>query len=267
MDKEKRYGWKLADEPGALMWIDKTLINVDRRYQRDEKASKVLEIAGAWSWVAYGVLTIADRFGKYYAVDGQHRLLAALKRDDITKVPCVVFKINEIETEAQGFLTSATNRRPISAFDRFKAQIAAKDGTALYVQKTMDQLGLSLVAKPTKPGELKCIGILCRLAARNRDDFCRILIFTEELCRTRSPIYEKLILGLDYINSHCGRGLDDLRLCERIKAVGPGQLLDAAFRNISCRGIGGERIVAEGFINAVNASTRKKFALAAEGAA
>jgi hypothetical protein len=91
-DKVARYGWTVTDEPGVLRMLHKDHLLVPAEYQRDANEDKVRKIASEWSWLSFGAVIVGHRGGKYYTIDGQHRVLAAKRRSDVGEVPCVVFK-------------------------------------------------------------------------------------------------------------------------------------------------------------------------------
>lgn len=94
IDKIKRYGWKLIDKQGEFMLIEKDELYVDPVYQRSNwNSKKVNDIASAWSWNRCGTLTVAIRDDKWWIIDGATRKLAADKRSDIKKLPCMVVRI------------------------------------------------------------------------------------------------------------------------------------------------------------------------------
>jgi len=86
--KIERYGWTVQDGQGELRLISKHDLAVDyASYQRIANNAKTLVLARDWSWIACGALIVASRGGALHVVDGGHRLVAAMKRDDITMLP------------------------------------------------------------------------------------------------------------------------------------------------------------------------------------
>jgi hypothetical protein len=91
LSKVERYGWEMKDEPGELMHVDKKRLRIDHEYQRSANEVKVTEITKRFSWLALGAIVVVRRGDAYYVVDGQHRVMAAMRRTDIATLPCVVF--------------------------------------------------------------------------------------------------------------------------------------------------------------------------------
>mgnify|MGYP003335309740 CR=1 FL=1 len=101
MNKVERYEWTALDAEGDLQWIDKAELSVDHTYQRPEAKQKVLRIASEFSWQKFGCLVVSERqSGEMVVIDGQHRALAAIRRDDVNKVPCIVFRELQLADEA-----------------------------------------------------------------------------------------------------------------------------------------------------------------------
>ena len=116
--KDKGTALQVANdgEPGELLYLNKNILEIDHSYQRNAKNARVLKLARRWNWLSCGVLTVAKRSGRYYVVDGQHRLMAALKRADIDQLPCLVFESSEMREEAVAFRDANKERRPINSF-------------------------------------------------------------------------------------------------------------------------------------------------------
>lgn len=154
---------ELVDERGSFLEIDKNDISIDDEYQREEKQSKIIQISRSWSWVACGAIIIAVRDGRYYAIDGQHRVLAARKINDIKTLPCLVFRSRGIRSEAKGFLDANTNRKPLTSLDKFKAYIVCKDPDAMHVEDLIRQGNLVL------NGNIHCVAAMMRLSKEKQE--------------------------------------------------------------------------------------------------
>lgn len=253
VDKVSRYGWTIKDEPGEMRTLNKHAIVVDRAYQRDLNEAKVLDIAGEWSWIACGAIVVGDRNGTYYAIDGQHRLAAAMRRSDIKSLPCLIFRTEEVKAEARGFIDLNTKRKPISIHAKHRAMCAAGDEVALFVLEETNRLGVTV--KPDKPGagELDCVGWCLRAAQVDRAAFTTVLDLAAKLARAdEAPITKKLLDGLMYLHKNCGDGLGDARLRSRIVKVGAVTLDTAARKAAMYFGEGGARIWAGGMLNEIN---------------
>lgn len=82
--KVERFGWTIKDAPGVMTLLDKKVLQIHQDYQRQAIVSKIRAITATWSWVACGAIIVGKRCGEYWVIDGQHRVLAARQRADIT---------------------------------------------------------------------------------------------------------------------------------------------------------------------------------------
>jgi hypothetical protein len=258
--KIERYGWILRDTPGQLMWIDKGHLSVDHSYQRDDvNELKVKTLAKSWSWTGCGVLSVARRpSGDLFVFDGQHRLLAALRRSDIRDMPCVVFDCESTAKEAAGFLVSNSERKAVSAVDKFRSMVMTENESAVYVKRALDSLGLEVTKCATRPGQIKCIARCIKLASQDQKAFDSALLITSAICEEVSPISEELLTGMFTIHRK-HRLLDDQRFVRRAHQVGRDMLIDGIRKATLASQNRGENVIATGILGAVNKGLRVRF--------
>lgn len=262
VSKIERYGWKIANSPGALVQIDKDKLQVGASYQRDADRNKVLQISRDWDWLACSAITVAKVRGKFRVIDGQHRVLAARKRSDVQNLPCLVFETTGVAEEARGFLALNTLNKPVSAVDKHRARLVAEDETAIKIQQTLDVLGLKLTRSPTSVNQFGSIAWANAKASESFDDFRIVMSLAAELARDAAmPVQEKLLAGLWYINRNYEGGLEDRRLRARIHHVGAASLLEGAVRAAAYFARGGGRVFAQGMMDVLNKGVHTKFEL------
>ena len=76
--------------------------------------------------MAFNSIVVMERAnGDKYVVDGQQRLLAAIRRGDIREVPCVLFKSDGREHEARAFISLNVRRTNVPAVAKFNASVRA----------------------------------------------------------------------------------------------------------------------------------------------
>ncbi len=263
VNKEKKYKWCVVDEPGNLEWIDKNQIFIDHRYQRDIVPSKVIELASSWSWIGCGVITIALRDGKYYVIDGQHRLEAAKKRESVKLLPCIVFKTPDTKTEAIGFLNSNGNRKPMTSYAKYRAELEAGDETAIFVNELLKKYSLT-VAETDGTTSIRAIGRIKDLARLNKDKLSEVFNLCYRLCYPTHQITKIIVDVIDYINNHAendGKGISDTGLAKRILALGPDAITAAATRSAAMWGRASIKIHAIGVLEAVNKNLHNRYSL------
>lgn len=262
VEKIKRYGWTVQDEPGEFRLLSKDVLQIHPAYQRDLVAQKVSEISAAWSWVAMSTLVVGERGGEFWVIDGQHRAAAAKRRSDITLLPCMVFKTHDVKQEARGFLTIQTMRKPVSAIAKQKALVAAGDDVAAWVQQQCDVLGLKIKRNAHAEGQLKCVAWCLLRATEDREAFRHVLAMGAELStQDQMPVHQKLLEGLWILNAKCGEGLADKRLTKRMREKGARVLLDAAQRASAYFVSGGGKVWAQGMLTELNKGLQRKFTM------
>jgi hypothetical protein len=259
-DKVSRYDWKVTDEPETLQWIDKHEIQIDEVYQRSLIKQRVTSLSQEWSWVACGALIVASRGGEYWAIDGQHRLMATLRRSDIKKLPCIVFEMQDVKEEAKGFISANTERKPISSFQRHKAMVISGNEIATMVQSQIEELGLSTTIDKKSPGHFACIAWAMKTARDDYDAFCAVLKLTAEISLKESePVRQTVLDGLIYIHKHYSGGIREPRIADRIRLKGGFALNLAAKKSAAMLGAGGQKAWAKGILNELNKGLQKKF--------
>jgi hypothetical protein len=173
--KVEHYKWTMQDvsQPGEMQLVPKGEIAIDHAYQRQANEMKVRCMAGEFSWVAFGAITVNRRGGKLYVMDGQHRLEAALRRDDVQNVPCIIYNLPSTKEEASGFLSLNTNRKPVSSIDKFKAQIVSGVEVTIFVDSLVSQSG-RVISKCSAPTTVVCIGLLQSLAKEDQHKLAKL---------------------------------------------------------------------------------------------
>lgn len=261
-DKIERYDWKLLDQPGELRMLNKKVLRVDEQYQREATEPKVKEIARAWSWLACGALLVAERDGVYFVFDGQHRALAALRRSDITHLPCVVFRTAGSKEEAEAFLRANKNRRPLNGLAKFRAATAAEQPAALLVHTLITSVGRSASESSTGT-TVRCLALMMNHAERQPEVLKRVWPLIAEVC-VGKPVHERVLEGLLYIENHLpeGESLLDKEWRKRAVRVSYDGLLGAANRFAAAYSKGGAKVWGLGMVEAMNKGCRTHMKLA-----
>jgi hypothetical protein len=263
--KHEMYKWTTKDSPGDLIWLDKNELFVDHTYQRDKVSEKkILRLASEWSWIGCGAICVAMRDSDYMVIDGQHRVLAAKRRADISQLPCIVFETSGIEEEAQGFISANINRMPVQAIDKFRAMVVSRDPVALRVQKILDDLGITVASNPTKNRQLKTTDRCIKYAEMDEQRLRRVLAVAAELCDGVMVISHLILQGLWKLDMSCCL-LTDRKFRERIIGVGADALLLGARKAAGFYGKSGELVAAKGMLTEINKNLRSKYELTTGG--
>ena len=141
--KRERFSWTEPCALGAFMMIKKQDLNIDGSYQRDQVSkSKVLDIARDWDWKLFNTLSVVMRKdGSFWLYDGGHRCRASFLRDDITELPCMVFKAEDEKTEAKAFVGANTMKSVVSAYYKHRASVMTGEPIAVAAQSILDKHG------------------------------------------------------------------------------------------------------------------------------
>lgn len=262
--KVKQYAWELKDTPGELVWLNKGDLKVDHRYQRNAKHARVLQIAARWSWLACGVVVVAKRRSdqNYYVVDGQHRVMAALKRSDIERMPCLVFETDSAKQEAEGFYDANTGRRLPTSLERWRAQLMRGDATTVFADALIRQSG-RVPGNVAGPEEVRCLTAILRATESDREMLSRMWPLVTEVCHGHS-LHERVFEGLMWLEWQMPnmQSLTDKRWRERVTRVGYSGLLEAAQRAATFYARGGAKVWGMGMLEALNKGFRIHIVLA-----
>src|SRR5215469_2954157 len=198
--------WRITGKPAEFAWIAAKDLKIDRRYQRHLKEARLITMARDWDWVACGAIIVALRpDGEWFVIDGQHRVEAAKRREDIQHLPCLVFEIEEIVAEAKGFLASNLGRQVMNYSERFNALVQAKDEVAMKVEGMVDGSG-RVIASYIGPNTVACVKTLYIRMKRDEEVMRRIWPLAVEICVGES-IPDRIVEALFWLESSLEEGV------------------------------------------------------------
>lgn len=261
--KQEKYNWDADLEKGVFVWLDKRLLSMDKRYQRYEARKRSFKMAGGWKWTSCGTITVMRRDdGIFVVVDGQHRVIASWYRSDIEALPCIVFRSKGLAHEAEVFVELNSNRKSVTAFDKYKANLITGDSTVTFMNEVFAECGLTSRPYGDAAGTITCISLCQRLINQDPDRFRSVISMAATLAKQDNVyVSQYLVGGLGVIESRIEGGLSNQKLAKKLTEVGAKALVDnskkMAFRN----GRGGEKVWAEGMLEMVNRSRGVKFTL------
>jgi len=153
----------IVGAPPVIEWVAPAHLSVDPNYQRsiENVASRrlIASIAASFDWRLFSSLIVSARpDGSRVIIDGQHRWAAAIKRGDLTHLPCCSFSYPTPEDEARMFILANRARKAMNRLDDFYAALAAADEDALEIQRLVTEAGLTvsrnMSAAARQPGEI-----------------------------------------------------------------------------------------------------------------
>lgn len=258
ISKVEQYKWLMTGQPGKLAYLSKSLLEIDHTYQRLAKNQRVIKLAKRWNWLACGVLTIAHRGGRHYVVDGQHRLMAALKRADIEVLPCLVFESAEVRDEAIAFRDANKERRPITTFEQWHADLVAGDEPTMFANALIESAGRT-PSQSAKAGTVRCLSAVVLAARTNREDLVRVWPLVVEVCAGQ-PLHERVFGALMYLEGFAkdGQSITEKRWRERVLKLGYQGIVNAAATAAAFYSKGGPKVWALGVMEQLNKGCRTK---------
>lgn len=253
-DKIVRYNWAELGDSGEFRLVPKEDLKVDHKYQRDANLTKVKRLASRLDWRGFGVLIVMRRAsGALYVVEGQHRKLAADLRDDIDRVPCLIFDSTGAMAEAPIFILTNADRKPVSAVAKFKAAIVAKQPGALAVQALVDKTNRT-ISSNTGAVSIACVKLLVDyFEGSDGPIITKLWPLLIALCEGRA-FHDRLVQSLVYIDKHLpeGESLTDKRWEDRLLKIGGASLAAAMTSAQAFYAKGGARVWASGVVNRIN---------------
>lgn len=257
VSKVEALGWKMNGQPGEFMLLSKTILRIDHTYQRDNINNiRVLEIASDWWWISLGCLIVGRRSdGTFWVLDGQHRKLAADKRSDVDKLPCIVFDVESIAEEATGFVGSNTLRGPVSMYYRYRANIAKQDESALAIAQMVAETGHRITRGGGTKDGVSFVALLCREHARSEEVARRIWHLLVRIAAGQ-PVSGDLFGALCFIEHYMKKrnlgSLTDPRNAAALVKAGQDKLVQKMDQAVVLEGRGGDKTRAIGVLKQVN---------------
>lgn len=129
--------------------IPLTELKIDPSYQRSDFINKkvVSSIAKEFDPLLVGVITVGKRVdGSCWVVDGQHRVLGAIKRG-VDSLACIVFESRGSEHEAEVFYELNSRRTGINCISIYKALLAQGEETTVHIHQLLDKYGFAIGKK------------------------------------------------------------------------------------------------------------------------
>jgi hypothetical protein len=161
-ERQLRYSPPTGSQP-SIEWIHLNRLSIDGAYQRstDNDASRrlIASIASKFDWRLCAPLVVSRRSDDTLTIiDGQHRWMAACRRDDIPQLPCCIFRYETTAEEARMFILANRARKPMNRLDDYYAALAAADEDALEIQQLVTDAGLRIARNTSsttwRPGEI-----------------------------------------------------------------------------------------------------------------
>lgn len=210
------------EREAVLRWIPLDQIRVSSTAQRDLNQARVDRILANLDLEQIGVLTVNERDGSYYCIDGQHRHVALTlffaDEPDI-KIQCwTYFGLTE-DQEAEKFL-KLNDTLTVNAFAKFRVGVTAGRAEETDIDRIVRANG-SVVSQDSLPGAIGAVGTLRTIYSRMGGP---TLGHTIRVIRDAygDPGFESYVLhGVALVLDRYGAEVDDVALIARLgKASG-----------------------------------------------
>ena len=208
-----------------VMEVRAEALKFDASYQRAIIPARVKRLRTDMDLDAIGVITVSERDGELYVVDGQHRVRALVDEGlGEWKVKCNVYSDMEPEEEAGLFRTMNDTRR-IAAFDDFRAGLVERDPECVAIARICERAGLR-VDQQAGPGHVTCVGALRSIYRRSPNGKAgALLTATLDLAlaswgRQSSAVEGKVLEGIAIVLDTYGEEVDLAALTKKLAKVG-----------------------------------------------
>ncbi len=155
---------KIAEWPYRFELVPVEETWIDRRYQRDLKP-----ILTEFNPALVGTLVASDRMsrGKRLSIiDGQRRR-DLVNNEGLPTIPCVVFYDLTVEREAELFALLQKERKGITPYERFRAELTAGHRTALAINAMVREEGFELADQEPDMRHIRAIRGVERIYGRD----------------------------------------------------------------------------------------------------
>ena len=159
---------KLTAQEIALIPLNQIIPGI---YQRPTHPTQVANIVKSFDEAKLGTLTVSQRDGNWYLVDGAHRL-SALRTLGYTHTACLVLQNLTCADEADFFRKQDDDKRFLKPIDFFRAGLVAGDEKCLKINEIVKANGLQISKSHNSFNEIAAINTILEIY----DDYgCRIL--------------------------------------------------------------------------------------------
>jgi Family of unknown function (DUF6551) len=114
----------------------------------------IARITRDFHWARWQPPTVSPTVkGKYVVIDGQHRIMAAKGRPDLTKIPVYVVPDLTVQEAAKHFYHINKTRVPLHPLQVYRAELTMGDPLALRVAAVCDEAEIDICKTPAGFGE------------------------------------------------------------------------------------------------------------------
>lgn len=259
VSKHKKYNWAPVGDWGVFMFLAKESLSIDGDYQREQVSErKVQEIASSFDPVLFGVLIVFERKdGSRWVGDGGHRVRASFLRDDVRYLPCIVYKVEDLSSEARAFLGLNTMKTNVGSTDKFKASITANEELAVKTDGILKSLSIEVSKRASKKHQVKCISTVIECIKEDEPLAIRCMQLLLKM-HDEIPIDNKVLRGIFYLCRRLSSRVDVLDKHGHILADCTQAYIKSLIdmKEIELKGVRGDKVAALAVMDIINKRLR-----------
>lgn len=220
---------KLMGIPYTQEWILADRLEIGPAYQRRIDENWVKRLAADFDpFLLDDLLVNRAANGRLTVMDGQHRLLAIREMGwGDQNVPCKVYDNLPEELQAKRFNTTDVRKR-LTAADRFRSALIAKDPDALAVTAIVESAGfrINLTNGETDGGRISAVAAIIGIYKKNRAEILPAVlsVFTEAYGTKTGPV-NGMLLGLAAFMTRFRDHYERDRLIASLRRLTPATVL------------------------------------------
>jgi hypothetical protein len=206
-----------------LKWVPLNKMRASATAQRDTSQARVDHILSNLDLEQIGVLTVSERDGHFYVMDGNHRRIALTQffaDDPATLVQCWVYTGLTEKQEAEGFL-KLNDVRPVNTFQKFKIGVTAERDDELEITRIVRANGCK-IAQSKAPGTIGAVGTLRRLYRRHGGSTLGRTVGIVNVAYGNGGLEAAVIGGVGAMLGRYNGLVDDALLVEKLLKVSGG---------------------------------------------
>lgn len=202
-------------------------IRIDPTYQRKLRESHLSKIVAEFDWSLFFAVGLSRRpDSSLWVFDGQHRVEAVLSlfgADEI--VPAIVVSGLTHEDEAHLFYALQTTRKPVTAIERFRAQLSRGEMAATEIERISSECGFNITDNATGVRTIPSVGALESLYNREHGDrmLRDVLTLAADIWRFREHIPGSVLTELAkvYVAGRSSKTFNRERLVTAARVLPP----------------------------------------------
>lgn len=208
---------KRVERNARLRWVPIADMHVSPLAQREVRPARAAQIAATLDLEQLGAPTVNERDGKFYIIDGQHRVeaLRIVGWGD-QQIQCWTYLGLTEEEEAEKFL-KLNDTLTVDAFSKFRVGVQAGRVAECDVDRIVRACGLRVSRDKTTPGSVSAVGALL---ATYRGPGPKALARTLRIIRDAYGDAGLTSMVINGVGLLCARYEDRLDETEAIKRLG-----------------------------------------------